>query len=980
MNKKLKRALSLMLTVVLLALPLGTLPALAVEPSTPGYFATMDDFLAAAKALESGSAVGHKVVTPTGTEGEFAIDLYVAGKNETPKAKGMDIVFVIDVSGSMSSQDIIRARNSFSASVTKLFGSTTDPGIAATSRVALITYNDDTMIADFGSGRNWITATTWDADSAVLNTINGGNLWNTENSTATQLGIHAAHNLLYNARTDFAPTDGSPANGQAMVIMTDGGPNRVYLGSKGGSEIAEDSTTGYLMNHTLSPSWGGGSSNNFSSNTGTGDTAGASADGNTGSVAPTIAQAAAAIADGISVYAIGYGNKFTNNFTTNSVADTVLRNLGTFYNGPTNGEELNALLSDVTVTIPIRLNNVQIADLIGAGFGLVSGSLGRPQYATGLNDAAFDAGTATWNSFGTVPVPAGSNLTWQLGTVEDGTLYKLSFKVALTATADGTYYTNTNTASQFVDTGNATPNYQTGGHNKLTYSVDGTNKSQAIPACEPYTIYPPAPKSLLAVDKQVAVWNSVTGAADEDFDYWKTVFVDTEDADTNDSVDFVYRIIITNTGEADGSFTFEDTLYTYNYNIYESLPDVDLTFDDFYSDVLCTTPVTSAMLTVPAGGSITLYYKVTLEPGFDSYNYVEIGPGSPNTDEMANGWSYESSWAECYVYPIDNVIIGVDKTVAWGDLDAAIAAGEANPNNWQNYIARNNSTSETFTYRIIVSRKDETTWIDAQVKFGDVYKGAAIDLGKLTDAAGNTVFDVDADDYDLLWFGGETTEYVFYYTVTEGPGTYVNRATISEGKAFDFRPQSLAIDDGEEDEWEDPSIKVTLRPSFDEATVVISNTPYIPPTSYSYNVVHNYYTQGLSGVRSLDGSVNNGTVSTYSTSINADTVATRVLTYGGEAYAFEAASHTGTVSLVNGHVTITIDYVRTVIDEEDPPLTDWPDDDIPIEDTAPPLADIPSTGDNTNNLLYLVLTLAFGGALGTAIVIGKKIKKNADKE
>ena len=804
--KRTKKTLALVLAVVLLALPLGTLPALADELPTPGYFASMDDFLAAANALKPGSAIAHKIVTPTGTDGEFDIDLYIAGKNETPKAKGMDIVFVIDVSGSMSSTDIALAKSSFAASVTKLFEG--DDDVAVKSRVALVTYNETTKTATFNNGTSWTTKNSWATDKDPV--LNSSTLWATANSTATQLGIHAAHNLLHQLALDTPAVEGVPANGQAMIIMTDGGPNRVYTGTENSTALSSG-TSGRLMDYTLAPTWG--SSGNFSNSTGTGGGTNVQ-EGATGSVEPTIAQAALAIGSGVTLYSIGYGGMFTPGFTTGSVADTVLRNLGAFYNGPTNGAELDALLGDITITIPIRLNNVQLVDLIGNGFELV-GAMGDslsqalPETSAGLlPEADWDDVPSASETF------VAPNLTWQLGTVADGILYKLSFTVKIKSNiSDGTYYTNTDIASEFVETGDTTPNYQTGGRNKLTYTIDGESKSQAIPACEKYT--------------------------------------------------------------------------------------------------LTTPPVI--------------------------------------------------------------VKIGVDKTVAWGDLDSAIAAGEAKPDNWKNYIARSNSTSETFTYKIVVSRTDDNEF-PVQVKFGDVYKGAALDLGKLTDSGGNTVFDVDADDYDLLLFDIETTEHVFYYTVTEGPGTYVNRATISDGKV----PQSPNDTDGA------PSVEVVLDPSHSEATVVISNSPYIPPTVYSYNVVHNYYTQNSSGARRLDGSVNNGTVTTSSPTINADTVATRVLTYNGAAYDFEAVSHTGTVSLVNGHVTITLNYVRTVIDEEGPPLTDLPDEnlpdeDIPIEDTDPPLADIPSTGDNTNNMLYLILMLAFGGALSTAIVISRKSKKNSDK-
>ena len=949
MNTKLKRVLSLVLTVMILALNLGALPALAADPPTPGYFASMAEFIAAAQALDPGSAVAHKIVTPVGTAGDFDIDLYVAGRNMDPKARGIDLVFVIDVSGSMSSDDIENARNSFISSVTALFSSTDDT--AARSKVALVTFNSGSMTADFGGGRNWTTKDTWAIDQTNLTTINNGNLWATANNTATQLGIHAAHNLLYNARPATPPTDENPANGQAMIIMTDGGPNLVYTGTRNSTELS--GTTGRLMEYTQAQTWGDGG--NFSDNTGTGGTGAdalASADGNIGSIAPTIAQAAAAREDNISVYSIGYGSKFG---VPGSVAAQVLQGMGTFYLAPDQGAVLTDIMSNLTSGATIRLNNVQVVDLIGSGFALVENSMTNPQYVTGLNDIDFDVTGKTWidvpSSSNTASV-ANSKVTWQFPTVDNGILYKLSFKIKINTTAPGTYHTNTNIAEEFVETGDTTPNYQTGGHNKLTYTVDGSSGGQqAIPACEKYTI---VPKSLLSVDKQVTVWNSETGALDEDFEKQQTVFVDGE----NDAIDFVYRIVITNTGTADGTFTFKDEHFLNGAGATE------LVFTDFYTDVLCTVKVAAdATLTVPMGGALTLYYKVTLKPGEYSRNVVTIAPGSED-DEVGDG----SSESECDVYERNNIIIGVDKTVSWGNRDTAITN-----NNWLKYIANNNSTSETFTYKIVVSRKDKND-IPAQVKLSDIYKGAALNLGLLFDAQTNDFVDTAIDGYDVLLFDYSNTEYVFYYTVTEGRGTYVNRAIISDGKVLE-QAQRRGVDN---------TIKITLRPSYSEATAVISNSPYIPPTSYSYNVVHRYYTVTGSN-RKLDGFTDSGTITTYSSSINADTVATRVPTYGSAPYDFEAVSHTGTVSLVNGHVTITLDYVRTVIDDETPPLTENPDnsnpdEEIPIEDTKPPLTDIPSTGDNSISALYIALSLAFGGALTAALIFGRKIKKSNDKK
>ncbi|MCL2046852.1 MAG: VWA domain-containing protein [Oscillospiraceae bacterium] len=506
MKRSKKRLLALFLAVLIIA---GILPFYAI--ANDAGIVEMVEFLGMAKILDLGEAIANKVVTEKlSNPGVFDIELYVAGRNGVPKSYGTDIVFVIDTSSSMSSTDIRNARNSVIEAIDTLFK---DPEVGNKSRVAIVVFNNWVTIGNFNQGssggaRYWTTSATWESsdrskvDSTSTGRLSSGNFWSTADRTNTQAGIHAGHYLLQDTNKPAPPSinytsednyDGS-FNTKVMVVMTDGGPNKYYNYTANTVTYNDSGTNRDIINPTRAPSlyetsswWAGGSL----------------AQGDDASANRAIWQAKYAQIAGISMYAIGYGNYFqvdstTGKLTGNSVATKTLEGIAPRFftaSGDGAGAALTDIMKGISKSSAARLNNLQVVDLIGNGF-VLEGSLGTVEKA--LFDSDSTLGGLTWipltpdEAITNNAILQGSNsdtVQWSLGSVDDFTIYRLVFQVKIKDDLNnGVYYTNTNVANDFVQAQAGQRSYQTGQHNKLTYTFDGDDGSYTIYACEKYTV------------------------------------------------------------------------------------------------------------------------------------------------------------------------------------------------------------------------------------------------------------------------------------------------------------------------------------------------------------------------------------------------------------------------------------------------------------------------------------------------------------
>ena len=486
-----KKILALVLAAMLVA---GTIPFLTATAQETDLIVEMNDFVAQAQNLPEGTAIANKVVNKTSTPGLFDVELYVAGKNGSPKAYGIDVVYVIDTSSSMSDQNIIDARNAVANSIDALFQSS----VGSLCRVAVVTFNEWTKTANFAynSGtRNWTTKNQWAADKTKLTSTNSnqvvsGAFWGTASRTNTQAGIHAAHYLL----NSLAKTGDQAKNGSVIVLLTDGGPNKYYNTT---TNQTTETYQGYtstgrrVIKKDVAP---------FETGTWA-PTSNASASGDSTSRDYAIAQARYAAASNIDIYAIGFRNDNNNYNDANSIAAQTLNGIGTvnglsrFYT--TTGAATTEIMRNITTDAIVRLNNIKVEDLIGDGFSL-AGNITQEMTATGNWDSNSESATpwtpiAKGTESKTWAIDSSNKLTWTLGTVDNDILYRLTFQVQINASAEtgNWYYTNTSNGNLFKDAiGKQGRGFQIGDNNKLTYTFDGAGRTQHIYACEKYRIDP----------------------------------------------------------------------------------------------------------------------------------------------------------------------------------------------------------------------------------------------------------------------------------------------------------------------------------------------------------------------------------------------------------------------------------------------------------------------------------------------------------
>jgi len=496
---------------VVLIIMLGNLSMLVSADQLHPYIVSWNNFVERVDGLEEGQATAHKVVKDLGG-GKFEIGLYVAGRNATQRSFGADIVYVIDTSGSMSTEDIAAARNAVVSSISELFN---DPEMGNKSRAAVVVYNEWATCANFGRGnsevpiRYWTTKDTWTSNppgssltdkeriSTVANELlAGGNFWNTQNRTATQLGIHAAQWLFaQSSLVEGSPNPAKPippgiseaedvnTNNKVMVIMTDGAPNKRFVG-KNESHFTwhtasydgrlDDSKV--LLETMPPPRSDTFNIKNFAMTN--------NVNGDVESGRSAVAQARyAAETQGIRIHAIGYGKFFADR---NSVAYKTLIGLGTFYEANQANDSLEIIMNGITKTAAIRLNEIEIVDQIGKGFELVD--MTGSEIAPISSPKAFDVNYLDWgpltdNVSEVNRAVVGNQVNWHLGTVEDWLLYRLIYRLDIKPSDDETYYTNFNYTSEnitFVEVAGTGTGFHNGNHNKLTYVFDAHPTREVI--------------------------------------------------------------------------------------------------------------------------------------------------------------------------------------------------------------------------------------------------------------------------------------------------------------------------------------------------------------------------------------------------------------------------------------------------------------------------------------------------------------------
>ena len=266
MMRKIRKQLSLILTIMMLV---TMLPLSAISADTSSDWLLGDTGAAPITTLPEedeitdGTVWADKSVADN-EDGSFDIMLSAFGRRVamdrdvyTEKYKPINVVFVLDTSGSMTNPDLDAMIEATKQAGNMILNAN------ASNRVAVVYFDRTARQAN----KDW----TWVGPSNAANTLDKLTRPSTQNYTNTSAGLNLAKNLLDNASNKATAQP-------VIVLMSDGAPNCFYTNS------SWEGYTGRTENTNLSNA----------------------ANGDETSVARTIERAAIIAADGVDIYTVGY--------------------------------------------------------------------------------------------------------------------------------------------------------------------------------------------------------------------------------------------------------------------------------------------------------------------------------------------------------------------------------------------------------------------------------------------------------------------------------------------------------------------------------------------------------------------------------------------------------------------------------------------------------------------------------------------------
>ncbi len=244
-----KRILATLLAVLLLVtlIPLDNaaladnFSIMAKNGTLPGgyQFVSDADAVGTQPTLANGQVWADKSIVAN-SDGTFTITYSALGRSvyTTGTPKQVDVVLVLDISGSMSGTKLTNAKQVAYNAAQRILAAN------PSNRVAIVTYDTTAANKTFGSGVYWSsTLGTLAANSgANANTI-GGVLFSiaVAGTTNCQDGYRKAQIALQNR--------GSSANEPVVIMMTDGDANEAYTAPDSATTI--DGTNYYIMSTVL---------------------------------------------------------------------------------------------------------------------------------------------------------------------------------------------------------------------------------------------------------------------------------------------------------------------------------------------------------------------------------------------------------------------------------------------------------------------------------------------------------------------------------------------------------------------------------------------------------------------------------------------------------------------------------------------------------------------------------------------------------
>lgn len=308
------------------------------------------------------------------------VELSVTGTEFTTSTT-LDVVLVLDRSGSMNGQRMIDTKDAANQLATDLLKNNTSDRTVV--NMGIVTYGTD-ILSSYTSNNLTSNVTT------ITNLINSIPNYVNNEGTNIQSGLTRANSLLAN----------STAKNKVVILLTDGMP------------------TFFTYNNEIKGN--GGSDKSVCIDWGTRDCK----EWRKPSEAATI-EASAMKNAGIKIYTVGF------NITSGSDADTFLKTVATTTKDAYLAKDKAELLkqfNNIITSITTIANNVKVEDIIPAGFVLDEEAL--------KNTYGEEVVQVTHNADGT------TKITWNIGTLSVTDDLKLTYKVTAKEENYGGMYTN----------------------------------------------------------------------------------------------------------------------------------------------------------------------------------------------------------------------------------------------------------------------------------------------------------------------------------------------------------------------------------------------------------------------------------------------------------------------------------------------------------------------------------------------------------
>lgn len=398
-----------------------------------------------------GSIRLNKTATPAENDNEWRIDLTIEGKNYPTST---DVVLVIDTSGSMN-YDMTGSTKASSGSrridyTKKAAESFVDNIItdntSETHRIAIVTF------AKNSSAKCSLTNNTSTLKTCISNlSADGG--------TNMQAGLYEAQKIL----------ESSSAQNKFIVILGDGGPtycNKITAVSgitvkHTTSDNHTEHTAEFSDDYTITFSNSGevvGAGNTSTYNnlyTVKCDTCNKNIGVLNDVIVPTEYQASLAKSQGIKIYSIAFGADSTGEQTLKNISSNTSDN-ATFYtqipantNTATIQTLLNSTFENIAANILSAATDGVVTDPMGEMFDIIAPNGADDITITIINSADNSIEQTYKGSENNLVTIEGDTLKWNVGTVPDGKIMKMSYYVRIKDTAESGVQYPTNKETYF---------------------------------------------------------------------------------------------------------------------------------------------------------------------------------------------------------------------------------------------------------------------------------------------------------------------------------------------------------------------------------------------------------------------------------------------------------------------------------------------------------------------------------------------------